>query len=112
MRSADMYHLQDTALPLEQRLCRVAFGDIRYRPHAFKVTRFIVCCRMTHDSNVLHRAIRHQQPMFKIESLPLPCCLIESFLDEGSVLRMGSLEYDFHCRFVDSVVFKNSKRFL
>jgi hypothetical protein len=54
---------------------------------------------MTHNSNVLHRAIRQQQSMFKIKSPAIPCSLIERFLDEGSVLGMCSLQYDFQCRF-------------
>src|ERR1700739_733969 len=61
---------------------------------------------------MLDGTIRHQQAMFKIKGLPIPCCLIERFLDKGSVLRMCSLQYDFHGRFVGWVVFENSKRFL
>src|ERR1700674_4952320 len=67
---------------------------------------------MTYNSNVLPRAIRHQQPMFKIKSLPITCCLIERFLDERSVLGMGSLQYDLHCRFAGWIEFQNSKRFV
>src|SRR5580700_2308851 len=67
---------------------------------------------MPHNLNVLHRAIRQQQPMFKIKSLPVPRYLVERFLEEDSVLRMCSPQYDFHCRFVGWIVFENAKRFL
>jgi hypothetical protein len=106
-RSIARYHLQNTALSITQRLRPLALRDIRHGPHEFKVTRFIVCRGTTHNSNVLHRAIRHQQPMLKIKSFLIPYCLIEGFSDEGSVLRMSSLQYDFHSRCVGWVVFKN-----
>src|ERR1700739_2641015 len=67
---------------------------------------------MTHDPNVLHTAIRQQQPMFNIKSLPTPNCLIEGFLHTNSVLRMGSLQYSFQRRFAGRIVAKNSKCFI
>src|SRR5882762_3206902 len=67
---------------------------------------------MTYNPNVLTRAVWHQQPMFKIKSLPNAYRLIKFFLDESPILRMGSLQYAFHSRFEGSVVFKDSKRFL
>src|SRR6266403_423915 len=67
---------------------------------------------MTYNPNVLTRAVWHQQPMFKIKSLPNPYRLIKFFLDESPILRMCSLQYAFHSRFEGSVVLKDSKRFL
>src|ERR1700757_4459435 len=48
--------------------------------------------------------------MFNIQRLLIPRYLIEHSLDEGSVLRMGSVQYKFHGGFVDAVEFENSKR--
>ena len=48
--------------------------------------------------------------MFKIKSFPIPGHIIECFFDEGSILGVSSLQYEFDCRFVDLVPFKNSKR--
>ncbi len=42
-RSIARYHFQNAALSITQRLCLLALGDIRYRPHEFKVPRFVVC---------------------------------------------------------------------
>src|SRR5580700_3172740 len=51
---------------------------------------------MTHNSNVLHRAIHHYYPMFKIKSFPIRCRLIEGCLDGGSILGVGAPQHEFH----------------
>ena len=103
---------QITFAPPERLLYSLSIRDIGHRSYEFKVTRFMIGRWMTDNSNVLDRAIGHQQPMFNIKRLPFARYLIEHSLDEGSVFRMSSVQYEFHGGFVDAFEFENSKRFV
>ena len=50
--------------------------------------------------------------MFNINRFPIPLYLIKHSLDEVSVLRMRSLQYELHGRLFAGVEFENSKRFV
>src|SRR5208283_67252 len=87
----------------------LALGDVRYRPHEFQVIRFAERRRMTHNANVLHRTIRHQQPVFKIKVLPLPERSLGYLLDQRPIFRVSSPQYPFQRRLAGWFKFEDPK---
>src|ERR1700722_11389314 len=67
-------------------------GDVCNSAHIFQVARGTLQ-RASQNVEVLHRTIRHQQPMLTIKIFPLVACAVDSLLSEISVVGMNSLEY-------------------
>src|ERR1700739_1109227 len=86
-------------------------GTIRYRSNELDSTRFI-SRRASHGTDILHRAIRHQQPVFMIEIPALAARVIDGLLHSSAIFRMGALDYAFHGRPRLSVQLEYPKRFI
>src|SRR6267378_1805254 len=67
---------------------------------------------MSHDMDMFHRAIRHQQSIFKIKILPILRRAVEDLFHKGRVFRMNTLEHTFHGRCRGSVILEDSVGFL
>src|SRR5271168_5405993 len=78
--------------PAEFPLSLLALGYVSQSTHKFQVARGSL--RLAKQNiKVLHRTIRHLQPMLEIKLFPCPDRAVDSLLHEVSVVRMNSLEY-------------------
>jgi len=82
-----------------------------YRAHEFQIICTTMHRGMAYDAKILHRTIRHQQPVLKIKILLLLLRRIDDPLDGFDVLWMNSFEYQFQRRFGRRREVENAIRF-
>ena len=93
------------ALPdlLLRLLCR---GDVGHGTDIFELARGRLQ-RASYNVEVLDRAVRHQQTMFKIKVCLVPGRAVESLLPQISVVGMNALEYELQGWLKRSIVLKD-----
>src|SRR6266850_5867137 len=82
-----------------QRLFRLLVpGGVHHRSNKLEFSR-LIAFSMSHNVDMFDGTIRHQQPMFKIEVLPILRRALDYLFHKGRVFRMEPLESKFHGRF-------------
>ena len=116
--------IQNPASGLRQSL---AFGEISFAPSQMIFETFLLCNvhyrpnefdfarlefgRASHDMDMPHFPIRHQQPMLEIKSISSRVAQSKCLLHESDVFWINPLEYQFQCGFLLRVVFEDAIRF-
>ena len=91
-------------LPL-RLLCN---GNVGHRAHKLDIAGRI-SHGASHRLDIFHRPIRHKQSMFLVEILSVAGRAIDGRLHGSAILRMGTLNYEFHGRYNRRVASKNSE---
>ncbi len=108
-RPEQSWHGVDNQSNLVFRL--LGHRDVHHSSDKLQSAQFIPAS-MSHDMDVFHGTIWHQQPMFKIEVLPVLRRALNGLFHQGGVFRMDTLEHTFHCRGGRFIVLEDSIGFL
>src|SRR5207244_2444940 len=98
--------------PMQRLLSPLAFSHVHDRPDELQVTRFGLLQSMGNDVEISDRTIGQPQSMLTVETCPLLFGLRDDVPDEGSVVRVSSLQHEVDRRFTGAVAVEDAERLL